>query len=156
MNKSMLTGKEGKIRILGFLFLIDFIVTMVILFTDKNLQNDFGIYTGSGYFIHWYGLLVTGILDIIGAILLFIKPEKLYLIFGTIWSVFMIGFTFGDILLYNEVGLSNANQFATYLFGLSKYPGAEPYYPGLYDILVAIYIVAFVYALIILIKERSA
>ena len=151
----MLSGKEGKIRILGFLLLIDFIVTMVILFTDKNLQNDFGIYHGSGYFLHWYGLLVTGILDIVGAIILFVKPQKLFLIFGTIWSVFMIGFTFGDIFLYSEVGLSNANQFATYLFGLSKYPGAESYYPGLYDVLVAIYIIAFVYALILLFKMKK-
>ena len=155
MDKSMLTGKEGKIRILGFLLLINFIVTMVILFTDKNLQNDFGIYNGSGYFLHWYGLLITGVLDIVGAVILFIKPEKLFLIFGTIWSLFMIGFTFGDILLYNEVGFGSANQFATYLFGLSKYPGAESYYPGLYDLLVAIYIIAFVYALILFLKIKK-
>ena len=151
----MLSGKEGKIRILGFLLLIDFIVTMVILFTDKNLQNDFGKYRGSGYFINWYGLLATGILDIIGAIILFVKPQKLFLIFGAIWSLFMIGFTVGDIFLNGETGAGTTYQFATYLFGLSKDPGYESYYPGLYDVLVAIYIVALVYALVLLFKMKK-
>ncbi len=156
MNKSMMSNKEGLIRILGVLLLINFAVTMIILSTDKNLQNDFGIYTGSGYFYHWYGLLATGILDIIGAIILFVKPERVFLIIGGLWSIFMVAFTIGDIFLYKSVGFSTANQFATYLFGLSKYPYSEPYYPGLYDVLVAIYIIAFVYALVAILKTKKA
>ncbi|MHB8361156.1 MAG: hypothetical protein ACYDDC_05060 [Thermoplasmataceae archaeon] len=144
------------IRFLGMLLLIDFIVTLTILITDNNLKNDFGIYKGSGYFYHWYGLMITGILDLIGAIILFIKPQKIFLMLGAIWSIIMIAFTVGDIFQYKSVGFSNASQFASYLFGLSKFPGAEPYYPGLFDILVGIYVIALIYSIIAVIKTRNA
>ncbi len=144
--------------VMASMLTLSFLVTLAILFTDKNLQNDFGIYTGSGYFIHWYGLLITGIVDVIGAGLIFVKPSRLFLRLGTVWTGFMTAFTIGDVFLYSEVGFTGSNglsQFASYLFGLSKFPGSESYIPGLYDVLVAIYALTFVLSIVSMAVHRN-
>jgi hypothetical protein len=158
MNSSSMGKSEWKIlnsRVLAALFLVEFLITLVILLTDMNLRNDFTLYTGSGYFIHWWGLLVTALIDLIGVGLLIFKPTKGVFKIGSGWSIFMVAFLFGDILLYKEVGFSTPTQFADYLFGFSKYPGTESYIPGLYTILAAIYIAIAIFSLIIIFKNRS-
>ena len=121
------------------LFFIQFFITLIILTSDQNLQTDFG--TVGKYFIHWYGLLVSGIVDAVAFGILIFTGRKLFIGLGVIWGTFMAIFQVADILTASSlnVGLTES-QFATYLFGLSKYPGALPYIPGLYDLLFAIYI----------------
>ncbi|WP_393970864.1 hypothetical protein OXIME_001106 [Oxyplasma meridianum] len=138
-------SKEGTI---GFLLIVDFIITIVILLTDKNLQTDFGIV--KPYFIHWYGMLVTGIIDIMGAGIIIAKPTKVYLKAGTVGSALLAVFLIADLATYKMVGLSSVSQFATYLFGFSHYPGALSYIPGLYDILFIFYIITAITGVIIL------
>ena len=122
-------------------FLIQFIITFVILFTDHNLQTDFG--TVPKYFIHWYGLMITGIADIIAFIVLLIINKRQFVLVGIIWAAFMAVFQVADIATYASLGVGlTAGKFATYLFGFSKFPGSLPYIPGLYDVLFAIYIIA--------------
>ncbi len=156
-------AKEGRrlgpgAKVMASMLALNFVVTVVILLTDRNLQNDFGLYTGAGYFIHWYGLLITGIIDIIGAGLIIVKPSRLFLRLGAAWAAFMTAFTIGDMFLYSEVGFTGSNglsQFASYLFGLSKYPGTENYIPGLYDLLVAIYALTFVMSIVSMAVHRK-
>ncbi len=122
-------------------FLVQFAVTMIILFTDHNLQTDFG--TVPKYFLHWYGLLITGIADLLAFALLLFVNKRQFVLIGVIWSAFMAIFQVADIATYSSlnVGLT-ATKFATYLFGFGRYPGALPYIPGLYDLLFAIYLIA--------------
>ena len=105
-------------------------VAVIILLTDKNLQTDFGIH--ARYFIHWYGMLVIAIIALIaGAILLTSKKRSLGLA-GTIGSAFIALFLVGDLATYSQVGFTSVSQFATYLFGVTKYPGSLSYIPGIY------------------------
>ena len=67
----------------------------------------------------------------------------------------MVAFLFGDTLLYSQVGFSTMSQFENYLFGLSKLPGSESYYPGLYDVLVGLYVVSLIYSGIALAVHRK-
>ncbi|OWP57355.1 MAG: hypothetical protein B2I17_01590 [Thermoplasmatales archaeon B_DKE] len=126
---------------LAVLFLIQFIITMVILFTDQNLQTDFG--TVPKYFIHWYGLLVTGVVDIIAFIVLLAVRKRSIVGVGVGWGVFVAAFQVADIATYSTLNIGfSAGSFAQYLFGVTKFSGALPYIPGLYDLLFALYIVA--------------
>lgn len=142
-NSGKKQKKSGQSGSAGFaiIFLIQFLVTMAILFTDHNLQTDFG--SVSKYFLHWYGLLVTGAVDIVAFIVLLVSRRRSLVAVGVGWSVFMVIFQVADIFTYNmlNVGLT-ATQFAQYLFGVTKYPGSLSYIPGLYDVLLIIYVVA--------------
>jgi len=144
----MTEGSYSKGRMIGFLLVVDFIITMVILFTDKNLQTDFG--SVKPYFIHWYGMLVTGIIDIFGAVIIIAKPARVYQKVGTVGSALLAVFLVADLATYKMVGLSSVSQFATYLFGFSHYPGSKPYIPGLYDILFLFYIITAITGVFIL------
>ncbi|HEV2165541.1 MAG TPA: hypothetical protein VGS23_00970, partial [Thermoplasmata archaeon] len=53
----------------GVFFLVAFGLTVVMLWTDTNLRTDFGT-VSSGYYAHWYVVLVTGLADLLGAGLL--------------------------------------------------------------------------------------
>jgi hypothetical protein len=147
--------KPSYSRMLAGFFVVQFLITLVILLTDMNLRNDFGFYTGSGYFIHWWGLLVTAVVDVLGVGLLIFKPSRTVFKIGAGWSIFMVAFLFGDILLYKEVGFSTPTQFADYLFGFSKYPSTESYYPGLYAVLAAIYIIIVIFCLVLILSKRE-
>lgn len=135
----MVEVSYSKGRIIGLLLVVDFIITFAILFTDKNLQTDFGFV--KPYFIHWYGMLVTGIIDIIGAVIIIAKPTRVYQKAGTIGSALLALFLIADLATYKMVGFASVSQFATYLFGFSRYPGVKAYIPGLYDILFVFYII---------------
>ncbi len=122
----------------GTLFIVAFVVAVIILLTDKNLQTDFGIHTR--YFIHWYGMLVIAIVALIaGAILLTTKKRNLGLA-GTMGSAFIALFLVGDLATYSQVGFASVSQFATYLFGVTKYPGSLSYIPGMYDLLFILFV----------------
>ncbi len=135
----MTTNVNKAIYAVGILLLADFAITMVILFTDKNLQTDFGIV--KPYFIHWYGLLITGIVDIIGAGIIFARPTGRNSTIAAVGTALLAVFLVADIATYSLVGFTSASSFATYLFGFSKFKGSLPYIPGLYDILFAFYII---------------
>jgi hypothetical protein len=137
-NKQKSGGRSGSVG-LGILFLIAFIVAMVILFTDKNLQTDFGS-TGK-YYIHWYGMLVMAIVSIVAAIILFARSTRGLVLAGSIGAILLALFMVADIALYSMVGFSSPGDFATYLFGVTKYPSVMSYIPGLYDVLFAVYII---------------
>ena len=122
----------------GTLFIVAFVVAVIILLTDKNLQTDFGIHTR--YFIHWYGMLVIAIVALIaGAILLTTKKRNLGLA-GTMGSAFIALFLVGDLATYSQAGFTSVSQFATYLFGVTKYPGSLSYIPGMYDLLFILFV----------------
>ncbi len=142
-NKGKMNNATGSGRLpvyFSLLFLIQFVITMLILFTDQNLQTDFG--TVPKYFIHWYGLLATGLVDIIAFIVLLAVRKRSMVGVGVGWGVFMAVFQIADIATYSmlNVGIS-AGSFAQYLFGVTKFSGALPYIPGMYDLLFAIYLI---------------
>lgn len=144
----MSDGSYSKGRMVGILLALDFILTTVILFTDKNLQTDFGIV--KPYFIHWYGLLVTAIVDLIGAVIIIAKPERVFQKAGTVGALLLAVFMVADLATYKMVGFTSVGQFATYLFGFSHYTGALSYIPGLYDVLFAFYIITGIAGAVIL------
>ena len=135
----MATSVNKIVYAVGILLIIDFTITITILLTDKNLQTDFGIV--KPYFIHWYGLLITGIVDIIGAGIIFARPTGRNSTIAAVGTVLLAVFLIADIATYSMVGFTSASSFATYLFGFSKFKGSLPYIPGLYDVLFAFYIV---------------
>lgn len=124
--------------IVGFLFILDFLATILILFTDNNLQTDFG--TTGKYFLHWYGLLITAVIDIIGAAIVLTKPARGVFTVGLVGSILLALFLILDVLTYSMVGFTSIGNFASYLFGVTKYPGSLNYIPGLYDALLILYI----------------
>lgn len=137
-------------RYMAFLYALSFIVIVVILFTDRNLQTDFG--SVQPYFYHWFGLLATGIIDLIGVFILVLKPGRRVVLTSLSVSIIMVVFLLADTLAYSSVGFSTLQSFATYLFGVTRYQGNMNYIPGLYDILLALYVVNFLIALFYLRK----
>ena len=123
----------------GLLFIFDFAVTIAILFTDHNLQTDFG--SVPKYFIHWYGLLATSIIDLVGAVVVFSRPSKRVFSVGLAGSALLALFLVLDVVTYKMVGFSSITSFATYLFGVTKYPHSLSYIPGLYDVLLIFYVI---------------
>jgi hypothetical protein len=126
--------------VLSFIFYVCFALTVVILVTDQNLQTNFGAV--KPYFIHWYGLLITGLVDLIGGVLFLVRRNP-PLFVANIWFVFMPIFMVADTLTYAEVFFNSPAQFAVYLFGFKKFPGTLAYIPGLFDVLFALYILGF-------------
>lgn len=137
---------NGMVIVQSGLIYVAFAITMVILFTDKNLQTNFGL-VSSGYFLHWYGLLVTAIVDVVGASILIVKRTGFLSKVGVVGSGLLALFLVLDILTYNMVGggyFTSPSQFATYLFGFSKYQGTLNYIPGLFTGLFIVYLIAVV------------
>lgn len=142
---------DRRVTAFGVLLLADFVVAAVMLVTDKNLQTDFGAV--APYYLHWYGVLAMGILDLLFAFPLLafwspmmVKRTSLSVRSGLVggafaWTVAAIVATLGVVATYSQVGFSSAGQFAQYLFGVTAYPGAFSYIPGLYDLLLALYLV---------------
>jgi hypothetical protein len=134
----------------ALLLLVDVVVSIVMLATDKNLQTDFG--SQSPYYVHWYGVLAMAALDLLLALALLaystvpmLQQMKVSVRKGVVtgalaWTVIAILAMVGIIASYSQVGFLNANQFAQYLFGVTPYPGALSYIPWLYDLLLAMYV----------------
>jgi hypothetical protein len=132
------------------LFFLAFALSVVMLFTDKNLQTDFGA-VKQGYFLHWYVVLGTAIADLIGAIGLVVVASRTAVKAGIAGSGLMILIFLGDIATYSLVGFASATAFADYLFGVT-YPGGDIRY--LYDVLLAVYIVTFIVGFVILARAK--
>ena len=135
----------------GSLLILDFVVTAVMLVTDKNLQTDFG---GSApYYVHWYGALGMGILDLVaGGVVLALSVRMApaprsqgvrrgLMIGALVWTILAILAMVAVVETFQQVGFQNANQFAQYLFGVTAYPGVLSYIPWLYDLLLVLYVV---------------
>ncbi|MEM0158512.1 MAG: hypothetical protein QXV22_05240 [Thermoplasmataceae archaeon] len=127
-----------KLLSLGVLFVLDFLVSLIILLTDRNLRTDFGTIT-HGYFLHWYGMLAISIISIIGGIISFSNGSKKVATAGAIGSLLILLFLFADVLTAPTLGLTYS-YFASYLFGFPPFFSASGYIPGLYDILVVLYL----------------
>ena len=136
----------------GGLLVVAFVVTFVMLVTDKNLQTNFG--AQSPYYFHWYGALAMGVLDLLVGLAIVATSSRSFprmeskstrrvgVIGGLAWTTLALAATVGIVATYAQVGFPSAGEFARYLFGISAYPGALSYIPGLYDVLVVLYVLA--------------
>lgn len=146
---------EKRVTVFGGLLLVDFLLSAIMLFTDKNLQTDFGA-TGD-YYVHWYGVLAMGALDLVLGIAvlgvafmaaptqprvnnMLARGRRVVVIGALGWTILAILAMVGIVTLYSQVGFSSMSQFAQYLFGVTAYPGALSYIPWLYDLLLAAYL----------------
>jgi hypothetical protein len=127
-------------------FFVAFLLSVVMLLTDQNLQTDFGTIT-NGYYIHWYAVLVTAVIDLIGGLLLLWVRSPTMVKLGVLGSGLLSVFLVGVIAAYSQVGFASASQYADYLFGVTYY-GKDIRY--LYDVLLATYIATFLIGLVVL------
>jgi hypothetical protein len=151
--------------VLGLLLIVDAVVVVVMLITDKNLQTDFG--AQGNYYSHWYGALgmevgnlllglaVLGSSGLVRMRMRMMVSRRTLAVAALAWSVLVTIASVAIVESYSQVGFPSAGEFAKYLFGLSTYPGALSYIPGLYDFLVAMYVVTIVVALVTVLKGRS-
>lgn len=147
------SGEVAGSKVLSGLLAVAFILILTILYTDKNLQTDFGIV--KPYFLHWWGLAATAVVDLAGSVIFSVKATRVLVKLGAVWSWLMVVFLVADIATYKLVGFSSPGEFAKYLFYPVHYPGALPYIPGLYDVLFAVYVVSAVYASIIVTRPAA-
>jgi hypothetical protein len=133
------------------LFLLACALSVVMLLTDSNLKTDFGTLK-SGYYAHWYVVLVTAIADLVGAALLLAVASRTAIRLGVVGSGLLALVFVADIFTYAQVGFASAGDFANYLFGVTYYGGDIRY---LYDALLAVYILTFIVGLVMLGRTRS-
>ncbi len=138
-------------RVYSVPFLLAFALSLVMLATDKNLRTDFGSVT-SGYYLHWYVVLIAGLADLAGAILLATLATRRAILGGVVGSGLLTLVFVGDVFTYSQVGFSSAGSFADYLFGITYYGGDIRY---LYDLLLAVYIGTFLVGLILYWRTRE-
>jgi hypothetical protein len=150
---------------LAALLLLDFVVSVIMLITDKNLQTDFG--GAKMYYAHWYGVLAMGLVDLAGAMVVILfafpasgegRPGWLRRQVGLValgWSVLAIVAMVGIVETYSQVGFSSESQFSKYLFGTTAYPGALSYIPWLYDFLLVCYVLTAIVAVLAIWRSRS-
>src|SRR5271169_3170762 len=103
-------------------FFLAFVVTVIMLATYKNLQTDFGAVT-SGYYLHWYILLATAVLDLLGTLVLAFVRSRTVFKLGTLVSGLLAVFLLGAVFTYHQVGFASASDMANYLFGVTYYGG---------------------------------
>ncbi|MGI0139978.1 MAG: hypothetical protein ACREBT_02340 [Thermoplasmata archaeon] len=132
------------------LFFLAFGLSVLMLLTDTNLRTDFGSMS-SGYYAHWYVILAIAVADAIGGVLLVVVGSRTAIKGGVVGAGLIALIFAGDILTYSQVGFSSAPDFASYLFGWT-YSGGDIRY--LYDVLLAVYIVAFISGIVALAKTR--
>lgn len=157
---------EPTLVALGLLLLVDFVLSVVMLGTDKNLQTDFG--SVSPYYLHWYGVLAMALVDVVAALVVFgvsmrsnTSGAEGFLRrnaggLGLAWSILAILAMVGIVFTWKQVGYANMGQFETYLFGTTAAPGTLSYIPWLYDALLAAYVVTAVVAIGALWRSRMA
>lgn len=139
-------------QIYSGLFFLAAALSILMLLSDTNLRTDFGTVT-SGYYLHWYVILITAMADTAGAALLFVVGSRTAIKGGVVGSGLLALIFLGDIFTYSQVGFGSASAFANYLFGITYYGGDLRY---LYDLLLAVYLVAFVFGLVALGKTRES
>lgn len=138
-------------RIYSLAFFLAFALSLLMLATDNNLRTDFGTVT-SGYYLHWYVILVAALADLVGAILLVVLATRRAILGGVVGSGLLALIFLGDIFTYSQVGFTSATSFADYLFGITYYGGDIRY---LYDLLLAVYLGTFIGGLILFWKTRE-
>jgi hypothetical protein len=121
-------------------FVLAFVLSIVMLITDTNLQTDFG--SASKYYVHWYVILGTAIADLVGVALLLILRSRVAVKLCTLGSALLVLVFVGAIFTYSQVGFASAGDFANYLFGVTDSTGDIRY---LYDVLLAVYVAAFLW-----------
>jgi hypothetical protein len=176
-NESTTTSAErvlsgGRNALLALFLLADFALVLAILFTDKNLQNDFGAPNPmpaliAGYYVHWWLLLGEGLVDLavaLGVIALAVVPAMRGTLGGRrrwvplgalLWSVVAIGANVGIVTSWKSVGFQSQSQFAGYLFDTQSFPGLEPYIPWLYDALLGAYAVTAIVGIVAVLRVRG-
>jgi hypothetical protein len=135
----------------SLLFLLAAALSMTMLVTDKNLQTDFGT-VSSGYFVHWYVILVTAIADVVGAGLLLLLRSRTAVKLGVLGSGLLTLVLLAAVFTYAQVGFTSMMQMADYLFGITYYGGDIRY---LYDALLATYLATFVVGVVGLALTRE-
>lgn len=138
-------------RIYGGFFFVAFALSVVMLLTDKNLQTDFGTMS-SGYYFHWYVVLVTAVADVLGAVLLVLLASRLTLKAGFLGSSVLALVFLADIFTYSSVGFPSAGDFANYLFGVTYFGNDIRY---LYDAILGVYLASAVFGVVALLKTRK-
>lgn len=136
----------------GGLFFLAAGLSIVMLITDTNLRTDFNT-VSSGYYSHWYVVLATAIVDLVGGALLFALRSRRALQAGAVGAGLLVLIYLGDILTYSSVGFGSASDFAQYLFGITYYGGDIRY---LYDVVLSIYLAALVFGAIALLVTRDS
>ncbi len=135
-------------------FFVAFALGVVMLVTDKNLRTNFG-YMSSGYFLHWYVILLVTIATVVGGALLVLVRSRMSVKAGAVGSGLIVAIFLGDILTYGEVGngfFKSPSSFANYLFGVSYYGGDIRF---LYDAMLGVYIAAFIAGIVLLSTTRK-
>jgi hypothetical protein len=152
----MTEAESGSKRMFPALYSLAFLLasalSFVMLATDKNLQTDFGTIS-SGYFVHWYVVLATGIADLVGAALLLVLRNRTTVKLGVVASALLTLMFVGVIATYAQVGFASASDFAQYLFGVTYFGGDIRY---LYDLLLATYVGTFVTGVVGLVLTRES
>lgn len=130
------------------------LISLVILFTDKNLQTDFGSVTR--YYYHWYGMLILALITLIAAIITIGSGENKARISAFLGSFLpILGIIYDLFFQYKQAGFSSYQQFGTYLFGVSKYPGTLSYIPGLFDFYTAVLLISLIISLVWLLSKGT-
>jgi hypothetical protein len=136
--------------LVGLLLLVDFVVALVMLATDKNLQTDFG--GAPAYYSHWYGVVAIAVVTLLAALAVLSlaspsmsarmpRSRPAMVLFAALgWSVLVVLAMVGIVETYSQVGFPSAGEFAKYLFGTSAYPGALSYIPWLYDLMLVLFV----------------
>ncbi len=135
-------------------FFAAFVLGVVMLVTDKNLRTNFG-YMSSGYFLHWYVILLVTIATVVGGALLVLVRSRMSVKAGVVGSGLIVAIFLGDILTYGEVGngfFKSPSSFANYLFGVTYYGGDIRF---LYDAMLGVYIAAFIAGIVLLSTTRK-
>jgi hypothetical protein len=157
--------REKWLDLLAVLFIVDFLVAVVMLVTDKNLQTDFGFQPR--YYAHWYGVLAIGVLDLFAAISVLAVGSmgarggrgaslRKYVVYGGLaWPILAILAMVGIVSAYSQVGFGSMSQFAQYLFGVTPYPGTLSYIPWLYDLMLVLFLVTAAVALRAVLQVRT-
>lgn len=164
MNATAAPPSDRPLAVFGLLLLVDLILSVVMLATDKNLQTNFG--AQSPYFVHWYGVLAMAVLDLVGGLLFLAlampaaaakvprSVRRGLVTAGLVYTIVAILAMVGIVSSYSQVGFSSMSQFAQYLFGVTAYPGALAYIPGLYDALLVTYLVTAIVGVFAVMRAR--
>jgi hypothetical protein len=147
----------------GVFLLVDFVLILVMLATDMNLQTGFG---GSKYYAHWWGLLAEGILTLLVALAVIFnatarsmwsdRPRRVrgVVMAALVWSILAIVADLAIVFTWKQVGEPSMSAFAMYLFDTAS-PAATGYIPWLYDVLLAFLILTAILGVIALTRVRK-
>ncbi len=137
----------GAVWLLALLLGLDFLLAVVMLATDKNLQTDFGAQPAgsmiAGYYLHWWGVLAIAVIDLVAVVIVGFAASRgtpssgvvrrRVSIVAALWAALVAVAMVGIVATYSQVGFSSATDFAKYLFVPSPYPYSLSYIPWLYD-----------------------